>query len=246
MTGARLRDLGAEPDDRLLGEFHRLVLSPSFAVDELDPVATLASGLRGGGATDVRATVALDDRGAVVAGIVGEGFRGTGVLLISYLAVRPDRRGRGLGSRLMDEVASRWYREPGVLLVVGEAHDPRCWPETADEHPTDRLRLYDRLGARVLAVPFIQPALEPGSSRVPGFLLLAFHVAPQVLEDRGDGPTIPASLVLGFVREYYEVAEGPAPPDDRGRAALEDDIRHMGSIRVLPLAEYRRVPCPQP
>ena len=242
MNPETLRDLSAEPDDRLLRDFHSNVLSPSFAADELEAVSAMSAGLRGQGSTDLRATVALDEDGAVAAGIVGEVFRGTGVLLLSYLAVRPDRRGRGLGSRLMEEVAQAWYREPEIVLAVGEAHDPRQWPETPDEHPRDRLRLYERLGARLLRVPFTQPALEDGAGRVRGFLLLAFYVAPALLLKAPEGPAIRGEVVLRFVRAYYDIAEGPPQKEDDERASLMETIRRLDPGRILPLSDYDQVP----
>ncbi len=236
-----IRNLASERDDGLLRQFHRDVLEPSFDPDELASVGWIAEGLRGEGETDVLAHVALGPDGEVQGGIVAEIYRECGVLLIGYLAVRPDLRGRGIGTLLMREVAPRFYEDPRVVLAVGEVHDPRAWSGIAGEEPLARLRFFERVGGRVLGVPFIQPALWEGGARVPGFLLLVFHADPSVCIERDGRTSISAVLVESFVRGYFESAEGPPRPADEQYASLVKRIRESPEIDVLPVSEYERV-----
>lgn len=235
------QDLRREPGDRLLHRLHEDVFIQSFTADELDDVQTIADGLRGNGPTDVWVTAAVGGDGAPVAGIVGELFRGTGVVLLSYLAVRPDLRGRGVGTRLMREVAGAWFARPDVLLAVGEVHDPRAWSGIADEDPIARLRMYGRLGALVLGMPFIQPALRDGAARVPGFLLLAFHVGP-TLRRGADDASVPAALISEFIRSYFTICEGPQRPDDEQLSALLGRVDSMERVPLLPIERFGEVP----
>jgi GNAT superfamily N-acetyltransferase len=237
-----LRDLELDYDDALLRSFHRDVLAPSFSSDELDDVETLARALRGEGDTELLTTVAVADDGTVLGGVVGETYVREGVLLLSYLAVRPGLRGLGVGTELMEHVASRWYARPAVRLALAEVHDPRSWSGVEGDAPLRRLRLYERLGARVLGVPFVQPALSSDRARVPGFLLLAFHVDPSVELAQGSHSAVRSDLVGSFVRRYFESVEGARPPYDPQLAQLLRQIEEPSSIRLLPIGEYDRVP----
>ena len=233
------RDLDVDRDDDLVDRLYRDVLAVSFSSDELDDAEVFAQGTREGGTL---ASVALGADGSVLGGVVGEVFADERVLLLAYLAVRPNVRSRGIGTRLMEHVAPRWYTRPDVLLAVAEVHDPRPWANVDGEDPLARLRLYERMGARVLGVPFVQPALGPGRARVPGFLLLAFHVDPSLeLQDEG-GSAIGSEIVSRFVRRYYEIAEGEPDPADSELNALLARIEERAAIPLLPIAEYERVP----
>ncbi|HET9507425.1 MAG TPA: hypothetical protein VFO81_05735, partial [Gaiellaceae bacterium] len=145
-------------------------------------------------------------------------------------------------TKLMEQVASRWYAHTAVRLAVAEVHDPRAWSGVEGDAPLRRLRLYERLGARVLAVPFVQPALSAEQARVPGFLLLAFHVDPSVELARDSRSAVRSGLVGRFVRRYFESVEGARAPYDPQLAQLLEQIEEHSSIRLLPIGEYDRVP----
>lgn len=237
-----LRDLDVDPDDELIDRFYREVLAVSFSADELGDAKAFAAGVRGEGDAVVLASVALGRDDGVLGGVVGELFSRERVLLLAYLAVRPDLRGHGIGTLLMEHVAPRWHARPDVDLAVAEVHDPRHWSEVAGEEAHARLRLFDRLGARVLGVPFVQPALGPGRARVPGFLLLAFHVDPSVEVEHDGATAVPSSLVARFVRRYFEETEGAADPADLQLASLLERIDEHPEIQLFPVAEYDRIP----
>jgi hypothetical protein len=112
----------------------------------------------------------------------------------------------------------------------------------AGDDPLGRLRLFERLGARVLGVPFVQPALGAGGERVGGFLLLAFHVDPSVEIEFDGQPGVPTDLLAGFVRRYYETSEGIRPPYDAQLARLLGRIDEQPMIPLLPVGQYHRVP----
>ena len=240
--GVAFRDLDAEYEPGLLDRFHRDVLATSFSSDELEDAATLARGLSGDDGPEVLVSVALDKDDAVLGGVVGEIYASERVLLLAYLAVRRDLRSTGIGTALMERVAARWYARPVVRLAVAEVHDPRRWPRLAGDDPGRRLRLYGRLGARVLGVPFIQPTVGAGRRRVPGLLLLAFYVDPD-LETRWEGEVaIRSDLVGRFVRRYYELAEGVRTPYDAELARLLARIEEQPIIPLLSVHDYERVP----
>jgi GNAT superfamily N-acetyltransferase len=242
VSSVRFQDLRSDYDEELLYRFYTQVLEPSFARDELEPVEMIAAGLRGEGDADVLAAVCLDAGGEPLGGLIAERDSRTNVLLLSYIAVRPEARGRGIATQLMKRVAAEWYRHPDVLLALAEVHDPRHFAGVLGEDSLGRLRLYERLGARLLAVPFVQPALSEGRERVPGFLLLVFHADPQVCVERDGTTGVRAEIVADFIRRYYESAEGASPPYDPQLTALLQAVGAHDEIPILPLSRYDRLP----
>ena len=190
MEGVTVRELHRDFDPELLGRLYRELLEPEFSRAELEAVGSLGSRLQGDGSPDSLVAAAVGPEGELLGGLVADHDRDCRVLLLSYLAVRRDLRGRGIGSFLLRDVASTWYDSEQVLLAVAEVHDPRHWSDPGDM-AVARLRLFERLGARALATPFVQPALHGDRERVPGFLLLALHVDPSIRLRDGDRDGIP-------------------------------------------------------
>ncbi len=234
-----LRDLRTEPDEALLRRFYDEVLRPSFDDDELMEIESLTDGLRSEDDPRSLASVVVDVEGRVVGGVVGELYEAESVLLLAYLAVRSGERGRGVGTEVIQRVLPGWFADPHVALAVAEVHDPRFWP---DDEAEARLGLYDRLGGRVLGVPFVQPALGPGQERVRGFLLLVFHADPRVSVRLDGGEAIRTEVVARFIRRYFEETEGARAPYDQELAGLLELIERNGAVPLLPISDYRRVP----
>jgi predicted N-acetyltransferase YhbS len=234
-----LRDLRTELDDALLRRFYDEVLRPSFDDDELMDVDSLVDGLRSEDDPRSLASVVVDEEGRVDGGVVGELYESERVLLLAYMAVRPSERDRGVGTELAQLVLPVWFADPRVALAVAEVHDPRFWPHDAAEA---RLRLYDRLGGRVLGVPFVQPALGSDRERVRGFLLLVFHADPSVSVRLDGGEAIRTEVVARFIRRYFEETEGARPPYDPELAGLLELIESHEAVPLLPIGDYDRVP----
>jgi GNAT superfamily N-acetyltransferase len=235
-----VRELHRDFDRQLLVRLYREVLEPAFAPEELEGIESLASRLTRPGEPGSLVAVALGPDGDVVGGLVADHDRDCRVLLLSYLAVRPDLRGQGIGSRLMRDVVPAWYEARQVLLTLAEVHDPRHWSDRGDM-AVARLRLSERLGARALATRFVQPSLHGDRERVRGFLLLALHVDPSIRLRDGDKEGIPASLLARFVRRYYDDAEGPVSSPDPELASLLARIEQDDLMQLVPLSEYERV-----
>jgi GNAT superfamily N-acetyltransferase len=242
MEGVTVRELHRDFDPELLARLYRELLEPEFSPAELEAIESLGSRLQGNGSPDSLVAAAVGPDGELLGALVADYDRDCRVLLLSYLAVKRDLRGRGIGSFLLRDVASTWYESEQVLLAVGEVHDPRHWSGRGDSAAVDRLRLYDRLGALALGVPFVQPALHRDAERVPGFLLLAFHVDPSIHLRDGGVEGIPSRLVARFVRGYYEDAEGSVPTSDAEFDSLLALIEQDELVDLLELSNYERIP----
>jgi GNAT superfamily N-acetyltransferase len=224
-------------DSQQVTSFYEAVLAPHFRDDELERPEGFAAGLRGGGS---RALAARDENGAIVGGAVTDWFPRSQVLLLSYLAVLTGYRSAGVGSRLIAAVrgeepaAGAGRPAGGPPLIVAEVEDPRYYPsDPVMGDPHARVRFYERLGARTLPVPYAQPALGPGRSRVPHLLLMVLggSTAPPGTRQVG-GQAIDA-----FLREYFEGCEGPPEPGDAQLQALLAACRQPAGLPLVLAAD---------
>lgn len=137
----------------------------------------------------------------------------------TYMVVAPHARRRGLGRRLFAEATSSLYAR-GASIVLSEVQDPRVHGEAA----RPRLARFERWGARVLDVTYVQPALGPGLPRDRGLCLMA---APS---PDGRFPEISAATLRTWLRELYAATEG-GEPDAELLATIRDPIVLRPSLR---------------
>jgi GNAT superfamily N-acetyltransferase len=237
----RVRELG-DGDVELLERLYSEVLVPAFDPDELDE-PWWRDGEPADGRLRTLTIVALDAGAQVVGGVVGEWYRDARVLLIAYVAVRDDARGRGIGTALMNAAADRWHRRLEPRLVLGELEDPRHH-SGGREDPALRLRFYDRLGVKALAVPYFQPRLRPTDDRVYHLLLGVFAASPEVCTPDGG---VDAPALTAFLDEYVTACEGAeALSGDPEIRWLRRFYTEKPRIPLLPLDRYEEVPDPEP
>ena len=174
--------------------------------------------------------------GKVLGAYVTEDFLGGRVVLLAYLAVDPDSRGEGVGTLLVRRLtAENRVREGPAPLVVAEIEDPRFHRPGAHGDPVARLRFYDRLGTRLLPLPYVQPALRPTAARVDHMLLVTLDAA---------SATVDGALVAEFLEEYFVGCEGPAVVDDPLVSELIG--RAHGDGGRLPLLDLHRLDAARP
>ena len=223
----------SELDPKTFERFYRQVLEPAFRPDELVELDQMAAALLAGDDSEF-GTVLLRD-GDPVAGILGETWADSGVVLLGYIAVRPDLRGSGLGGQLLATELPRWQARAPESLVLGEVDDPRFHASTSHGDPLARLRFYDRLGARLLPVPYIQPALRPTADRVRGMLLISMGTPRD---------SVAADAVARFFDDYFEACESAevirSDPEYR---ALRERLSGWpdGRLPLWPLMRYPEV-----
>jgi GNAT superfamily N-acetyltransferase len=228
-------------DGPILDAFYDHILLPAFPADELVTLASLRQ-QTGGDASEVWAVV--DDDGRVLGGLVGEWFPACQAMLLSYLAVAPGGRGKGIGTLLYAGVIDKWRSQYRPCVVLAEVESPvHHAGSEAYGDPVARLRFYVRHGARLLDLPYFQPALGPGRSRVSGMLLLALHVDPELRGTAG-ADTVAGEPLRQFIVSYFAESEG-GMPDDAATSALMSAIGAPGGVRLRPVEEYREVVLPK-
>ena len=195
---------------RLVPELYRSVLALCFPPDELETEEGLIGGLRSGRS---RALIARDADGTIAGGAVGDYFPRSDVMLLAYLAVRPGGRGTGIGATLLQAARDAWTAELSPRLIVLEVEDPReVTGSEAFGDPVARVRFYERHGARALPLPYVMPALSPGTERVKRLMLMVLggtDLAPGTRT--ADGRRWPASSPS--TSRSSKVQPGPATPN---------------------------------
>jgi GNAT superfamily N-acetyltransferase len=241
-TEYEMIDLTPFPDMRLAHDFYESVLAPSFPRDEIEPLRGLTDALSKPPESRPRIVLALDKSRNVVGGIVGEWYPHSRVLLIAYLATRPDLRGSGIGYRLT-KVVSDWALERRSALIIAEIEPPDRSPVAeAYGDPVARLRLFDRLRGRVLDMPYWQPRLSPDRNRVP-LLLVAFHIDSDACDQEENEMSIPADLISIFLDEYFSACEGEEEGVARGLeySRMQNFLQGTSSVSTMPVKEYLRM-----
>jgi len=213
------------------------VLMPSFPADELVTLESLREGIASG---DTSVATILDAAGAPLAAAVGDWSPGTGILLLSYLAVRPGQRGGGYGAALLHHAQREWVDRYGAGALLAEVEHP-AGHEGSQGYgdPVARVRFYARYGGRALDLPYFQPALQPGGQRVYGLILAVLGMDAAAT---GAGPDLMAVEPLRrFLTEYFETTEGCAGADPAA-AALWRGLARPDGVPLLPLDEPERIP----
>lgn len=232
-----LADIPSAQREGWLRDIYDHLLAPNFPPNELVSAESFLRMAKPDSPTS-RVAAVRDGDGVPLGTIVGEWFANSRVLLISYLAIREGLRGRGLGTRLVQSTLQDWAASLSATLVLGEVEDPLVVAAEAmpGQDPAARVRLYGRLGAHRLDMPYIQPELSPGAGRVRSmFLIVAPPLSPAV--GLADGAlSVPSRLLVEFLTEYFAGVEGPGYAD----AEFNELVANVGrgstvAVRPLPV-----------
>lgn len=144
----------------------------------------------------------------VIGGIAAEYYRNSRCGLLTYIVVKPECRNRGIARQLqvmVEDILRADAQKDGNQLEAffAEANDPRIVSGANDSiEPSRRLRILAAMGAKWIKIPYVQPKLGTGKSRVRHLLLLAF---PVFARNRVD---IVSNVLRGFLEEFYLALEG--------------------------------------
>lgn len=226
----------------LLSTAYTNVYEPAFPIDtERESLDTFLGNLAGKN-PNVNIVIAIvgDDLGmpcSVIKGLsVGYYYNKEDVGLMAYNAIAPEARNQGLGyvmvearkQALFDLAKIKGGTLKGVFL---ECNDPeKVKPEEDSFDPAARLAIFQKWGAKILPVDYVQPPLAKGAESCHTLKLLAYpHPAS------GEYPT--PEGIKGFIRGIYaELAKySPHPPEKNPYY-----IRTMQQINVLEQGSRKR------
>lgn len=183
--------------DDLFDRFYHEVLEQSFPSEELEDIQAVRDAYHRPEGR-VSSLIALYD-GEPVGGALGDYYPAGNVVLLSYLAMRADWRGKGLGAALLGRAVGEWQESAAPTVVVAEVEDPRHRTGGPYMDSAARLRFYERAGAKLVPIAYFQPSVGHGSPRVRGMFLICLDSWRQ---------TVPRDAILAFLDEYMELAEG--------------------------------------
>jgi GNAT superfamily N-acetyltransferase len=234
-----LCDLVREPDDRLFVTAYNSVLKPAFQADELEPLDVIRDQIIDGSVLQM--LVALDESHVPVGVITADWYSRGGVALIGYLAIREDLRGQGLGTTITRQATERWAAELQPALSVAEVEDPRYFQASSFGDPNARLRLYERLGGRIIGLPYFQPRLTPESNRVYHLMLMAFTVGASPAAEISSAQ-VPTDPLVKFLEDYFGVTEGAEALTDPEFLALKAAYQREPTAALLRATELDQIP----
>lgn len=163
--------------------------------------------------------------------MIFELYRESGCGLLTYLAVAPHTRGKGLGRRLLRSAIAILSREcqGGLRAIFAETHNPEMIDAAQDTmSPHARIEIMQRLGARHVPVTYVQPELRPGDGRSYKLLLITFPIVP-------DQPhVVPAEVLLSFLDEFYRALGVAAPQLDTDYLAIKSEVGKFSVADAMP------------
>ena len=168
-------------DDQQLAAFHAGIYWDAFAAQH-EPLDVWQRARRGELPYTLHVRLALDDAG-IAGGICFEHYPVTGCGLLTYMVVAQRARGQGIGKALIDDALGVLHDAPAVY---GEVNDPATQQREPRDVAERRLAMFERWGARVVAMRYVQPALADGLAPDETLRLIAW---------RDDSPVLAARFV---------------------------------------------------
>ena len=205
---ADLHRVDARRFDRLLAGF-AAGYTTMFHGDEAESSAQWTSRILGKAQPQpvMRIAVAVEGSGEterVIGGAACEYYRAGGCALCTYLYVldRPEYRHRGHARALLATALTACAALGPVHAALAEVGWPPLLPTTRFgaeliAHAQRRLHFFERLGARRIALDYVQPALGPGQQPVPWLRLLLLPTP-----DAQDEPALRRALDR-FLEEFH-------------------------------------------
>ncbi|WP_313823828.1 GNAT family N-acetyltransferase [Citricoccus sp.] len=233
-SGAPVADLPTSTvtDPVSLARVHERLLVPNFPPQELGSVQELLEDVDRGSAT-VRV---VGDPSDPVAVAVTATFTDSPAVLLSYVAIRADQRGRGVGTALLSGLLTGITAGPDVSVVLAEVEHPahhQAHPVHGD--PIARLRFYARLRGRILEVPYFQPPVDGTQDAVYGMLLLALDPPARVVHGQR---LLPEAGLAAALEEFMAETD----PERYPVGPLLEAAGRPEGVRMLPLDEVGHAP----
>jgi len=231
----------------LLKEAYRDVYEPAFPIaEERESIDAWINNLMGKSKNSNIVVVIVgtdfDAKNPNIKGIsVGYYYYKVDAGLLAYNAIAPAARNEGLG-RVMVEARKQallhlaeqhGQKLKGVFL---ECNDPaKVKPEEDSIDPATRMKIFEKWGAKVIPIDYVQPALEKGAAKCDKFKLMAY---PHPKTGHYPTPDAVRAFVTGIYQACTDYCGGPKPADD------PDYVRTVRQLEALKRAAQDPRPRP--
>lgn len=155
----------------------------------------------------------VPEKTEVAGGLIADWYANSKALHLIYLIVSENHREKGIAKKLVENGVpwiKEWIaKEKGIEIgsVFFESNIPWKTCSELDNFDTElRLRIFSKMGAKLIDIPYIQPALDSGKKEVDNLFLLSFQQFNKT--DKG----IPESDIAAFLTDLYK-SLGIAQPD---------------------------------
>lgn len=149
-------------------------------------------------------SISEDDNPEVMGGLIADWYEKSQAIHLIYLIIDEKFRGKGVAKKLINNGVAdikNWIKaEKGIEIknVFFESNNPLKTNLGNDSfYPVKRLEIFSHLGAKLININYIQPALDKKKKEVDNLLLLSF---PQF---NANGDKIPATEIAHFLKDLY-------------------------------------------
>jgi GNAT superfamily N-acetyltransferase len=215
----------------LLGRFYTEIYRDAFPKADQAETPDIWLPLLDDGAPDalplIHVILACQDADELLGGVICEEYRDSHCWLATYIAVRCDARRRGVATGLMSALQDM-IKAAGTAnwILFLEAENPSLLSD-ADERQQAiaRLHILDKLGAHLIPIDYVQPALAPDKRAVADLQLLC--CVPD-----GAGDYISTARLISFLREFYKACDQSSAP---ALLRMCDGLQLRRTVRLEPL-----------
>lgn len=114
----------------------------------------------------------------------------------------------------------------GIFL---ECNDPaKVKPEEDSIDPATRIKIFQKWGARVIPINYVQPALEKGGAKFDKFMLMSY---PHPKTGRHPSTAAVSSFITGIYQACADHSGGPKPADDPDYVRIIAELQAMKQLR---------------
>lgn len=165
------------------------------------------------------------DEDSVMGAIVVEYYRASDCILLTYIVTDSKYRKQGVARKLIAEV-SEYFKDKNLKAVFIEANDPAKTDASMESMNTEeRLLFYKRVGAKIVDVPYSQPALGEGKEACECLLLLALPLVGQ--------NEIKKETILRFLYEFYSACGVENPEEDKNFILSMNWMKDVVSLKEI-------------
>lgn len=171
--------------------FYNQLLFPMFPSEERDDLKNLIYYTKNQNTHHKFKILAMMDGEKIAGGVVFDYYKDTNTILMEYVSTKPDYRGKGIASILIDKVLAKYH----AAYCIIEVEDPSkiCTLEAVK-----RLEFWKNKGFKKVSLHYVQPPINKSKSAVNNMMLMC-----KVLGNQSETNSVPASIIENTLKHYF-------------------------------------------